>query len=525
MREYLEFAKEVLKRKRDKRIEELVKEIEKLEDGFVGPKLRELMVKILELSISKPALDLARYLSVIDGMIVKDVAERVYGKMFQNYLELMDELICNNVVIDNGKTIIVNKVVKDVLEEDKKEYHEKAIEYYQNLPNSLDNLTELAYHYLKAGLINDALNTFINTANMINVRHKCIDKLIMVGEKILRHVGEDDKARVVGTIGNLYMISRKYSEAEDCYKRVLKYYIEKAEKDSSYLKFIAGVLYNLGNLYFSKGEFSKAEESYKECLRIRMEQNDEDGMVAVLLTLADLYIHYNNYENAEKCYYDALRIELKKNRLVNVASIINNLGYLYKRMGKFDKAEKFYREAIRLYGKLAKDREDMLNNLITALSNLSSLYMSMGKVDNATELLEEIKKYWDIMPIDLKATYYLILARSLESKNDAKAAEYYLKAGALGFILFRNYSVTVVNFMHCLDKAEQLGSEELRGDATIIKAAILKKYYGVKDFPEVQRFSIRGEAILKAMRGEEVKIDVKDEIDMVVQVLVNDLKS
>ncbi|HIP25031.1 MAG TPA: tetratricopeptide repeat protein [Archaeoglobus profundus] len=524
MEEYLRFAKEILKKKRDKRIEEIVKEIEKLKDGFIGHKLRELMVKILELSISKTALDLARYLSVIDGLIVKNVAERVYSKKFPNYLELMNELICNSIVIDNGETITINKVIKDVLEEDKREYHEMAIEYYRNLPNSLDNLTELAYHYLKAGLIDNALNTFINTANMINIKHRCIDKLIMVGEKILRHVESDDKVRIIGTIGNLYMVSKKYNEAEDCYKTVLKYYIEKAEKDNSYLKFVAGVLNNLGNLYFSKGEFSKAEESYKECLKIRMEQNDEDGMVTVLLSLADLYIHYNNYENAEKCYYDALRIELKKNRLVNVASIVNNLGYLYRRMGKLDKAEKFYREAIRLYGELVKDKKDILNNLITALSNLSSLYMSMGKVDNATELLEEIKKYWDIMPIDLKATYYLILARSLESKNDPRAAEYYLKAGALGFILFRNYSVTVVNFMHCLDKAEQLGSEELKGDATIIKAAILKKYYGVRDFPEVQKFSIRGEAIIKAMRGEDVKIDVKDEIDMIVHVLINDLK-
>ena len=187
MEEYLKFAKEVLNKKKDKRIEELVKEIEKLKDGFVGPKLRELMVKILELSISKTALDLARYLSVIDGMIVKDVAERVYSKVFPNYLELIDELICNNIAIDNGKTITINKVVRDVFE-DKKEYYEMAIEYYKNLPNSLDNLTELAYHYLKAGLVDDALNTFINTANMINVRHRCIDKLIMVGEKILKHV-------------------------------------------------------------------------------------------------------------------------------------------------------------------------------------------------------------------------------------------------------------------------------------------------------------------------------------------------
>ncbi len=334
----------------------------------------------------------------------------------------------------------------------------------------------------------------------------------------------------MGTLGNLYLITKKYEEAEAYYKAVLNYYVKKSKEDSSYSRFVAGVLNNLGNLYFAKGELDKAESTYTECLKVIMELEDEEGMIPILLSLGDLYMAKEDYDNAEKCFHDALRIELRKSkedegRMANVASIVNNMGYLYSRKGDIEKAEKFYKEAIRLFGDISKKNPEMLRNLVTALSNLSSLYMNSGNIDGAMEVLEAIKEHWDAIPPDVRATFYMNLARGLESKGDSKAAEFYLKAGALGFMVFRNYGITAINFMHCFDKAEQLGEEDLKGDAKLIKSVIMRMYYGVKsELPEVDSCSERGKIIIRASNGEKIEnIELKDEVDMAVYILANEL--
>ncbi len=544
---YVEFAKSILQKKENEEIRKLVEEIEELSNKAkkmledesedtgdlidAGPKIRENLRRLLELALSKEAFELARCLAVLDDGIVKDRAKEVYSRKFENYSSLIDELISMGVLTERTLTLRFNEIAKEVFEDlEEKDFHRLAIEYYEKLADSLDSRSHLAYHCLKAGEIERAFELFIDTANKLYGKHSCIDKLIEVGEKLIKHMKDDDtRCRVIGTLGNLYLMSKRYEEAETNYKTVLNYYSKRVKENPDYAKFVAGVLNNLGNLYFAKGEHKKAESMYIECLRIRMDMNDEDGMVSVLLSLADLYMIEEDYENAEKCFHDALRIELKrskedKSKMINVASIVNNLGFLYSRKGDLEKAEKFYKEAIRLYSELSKENPEMLSNLTTALSNLSSLYMSSGNVDKAMNVLEAIKEHWDAIPPDVRATFYLNLAKGLENRGDAKAAEFYLKAGALGFMIFRNYGITAVNFMHCLDKAEQLGDEILKGDAKLIKSAIMKVYYGVKSgLPEVSSYGKRGEALIKAQKGEVVSIDINDEVDMVVYVLANEL--
>ncbi|GEM_PF-547307 len=549
--EFVDFAKSILEKKDSEEIRKLVEEIDEIsneanemfkkleEEGGdveellkVEPKLRESLRKILELALSEEAFELAKHLAVLNGDIVKDVAEEIYSEKFEDYPALIDELLSLGILEDSNFTFRLSKTAKEILEDfEKEDYHRLAIKYYEKLTESLDNRAYLAYHCLKAGETDRALNLFIETANKLYGRHSCVDTLLEVGEKLVSRIDDNDtKCRVLGTLGNLYLLIKKYEEAEAYYKTVLNYYAKKAKEDPSYRRFVAGVLSNLGNLYFAKGELGKAENTYTECLKVMMEMEDEDGMIPILISLGDLYMAKEDYDNAEKCFHDALRIELKKSkedssRMTNVAMIVNNLGYLYSRKGDSEKAEKFYKEAIRLFGDLSKDDPDMLGNLVTALNNLSSLYMNTGNVDSAMDVLEAIKEYWDVIPPDVKATFYMNLARGLESKGDAKAAEFYLKAGALGFMIFRNYGITAINFMHCFDKAEQLGKGDLKGDAKLIKSVIMRMYYGVKsELPEVERYSKRGEIILKASNGERIEnIELKDEVDMAVYILANEL--
>ncbi len=523
-----------------KEIEEISKEakemMENLDDRAeellkIEPKLREKVKRLIELALSERAFELAKFLAVLNGDVVKNVAKDVYSEKFEDYDGLIGELISKGIVEESDFTLRMNDIAKEVLEEfESEEHHRYAVRYYERATDSLENRAYLAYHCLKAGDVDRALDVFINTANEIYGRHPSVETLIEVGEKLAGRIEDsDERCRVLGTLGNLYLIIKKYDEAETFYKSVLKYYAEKSEKNPEYRRFLAGVLNNLGNLHFSKGETDKAEKAYTDCLKILMEMGDEDRMVPVLIALGDLFMTKEDFENAEKCFHDALRIELRrakkdKSRLGNVAMLVNNLGYLYSRRKDLEKAERFYKEAIRLFGEISKDRPEVIGNLATALSNLSSLYMNAGKVEKAMEILEEIEGIWNEIPPDVRATFYMNLAKGLERKGDPKAAEFYLKAGALGFLVFRNYGMNAVNFMHCFDKAIQLGEGDLKGDAELMKAVILKKYYGVKsELPEVERCGRRGKILIKASKGEKVEIEISDEVDMAVYILASEL--
>jgi tetratricopeptide (TPR) repeat protein len=254
---------------------------------------------------------------------------------------------------------------------------------------------------------------------------------------------------------------------------------------------------------------------------------DEEVMGNVLTALSSLYMDLNRYEDAEKCLFDALRIEhgkskTDKSRLLNVAGLINNLGYVYSKSGDLEKAERFYSEALKIYRSL-KD----VQNFTSVLNNLCSIYLNMENVEKALELLDMMKEHIKEISPDMKARFYFLSAKAFEKKGDLTSAlEFYLKAGALGFLVFRNFGVNTINFMHSFDKAEEvcktLGLKDLEGDVKIIKFCIMRKYYGVKANIKVDEYGERGRVLLKAMNGERENFEVRDEIDSVVFVLTND---
>jgi len=526
MKDYLEIAeilgldevKEIVK-DAEKKLEELIKKEEVSSEDTkeimeLEPKLRKIVKDALKQKLSDEQLELLNSLAVLDLPILLEVAKDVYdSKTLKDLVEM------GLLKQSNGYIFFPNKTLKEILEDNQKEeYHKLAVEYYERLEKNIDVLTELAYHHLKLGNYDKSFDLFISTANQIYGRHRCVEKLIAIGEKLIDKV--DEKDRVIGTLGNLYFVLKKYREAEKYYKAVLEEYVKK--EDSR----VVGVLNNLANLYYVKGEYKKAEEMYKECLSLAMDKGDEDVMINVLTALSSLYMDLNEYEKAESCLLDALRIESKRKSdkpSVAVASLLNNLGFVYSKAKDYEKAERFYKEALRIYNQL-----DDVKGVIAVLNNLSSIYLTTGNVDKALDVLDVIKKFLKDIPPDLKAKFYFLSAKALEKKNELKSAlDYYLKAGALGFLVFRNFGINAINFMHSLDKAEELAKKlkltDVEGDVKLMKSCILRKYYGVRTITKPEKCSERGKALLKALDGEKPSVNVRDEVDSLVFVLINDM--
>ncbi len=513
---YLEFAKEL----NEPDLVELIERAEKAEEKDLIdliPKIREGIVKAIRNRVGERAFELAKCLSLIDR--IDDVAKEVYSKKFEDYDTLLEELVKSGVVRKRVKSYGMRDVAREVLEDlVGKEEHELAVEYYGKF-DDFTSEAKLAYHLMKAGKLEDALEKFVDLSNRMLGRHECIEILVEVGERLAKHYEGDERCRILGTLGNLYLILKKYEEAEANYRAVLDYYMK--QEDPKYRRYIAGVLHNLGKLYAMWGNLNKAESMFVQSLRVKLEDGEE--VAELLRDLADVYMAKEDYDNAEKCLHDALREELSKKNDERVAELLNNLGYLYSKRGDFEKAERYYKEALRVYSGLEDPKAKM--NMSAVLSNLSSLYVNSGNLDGAREILEILERKKDEIPPDVKATFYMNLAKIFETRGEKeKASELYLKAGALGFLVFRNYGVNAVNFMHCFDKAEQLGRDELKGDAKVIKAVIMRMYYGVKSSPpEVEVCGWKGKALMDAWKGNRTEIKLEDEVDMAVYVLANEL--
>lgn len=385
---------------------------------------------------------------------------------------------------------------------------------------------------LKEYLVKDfdkAIDSFVKLSNKAKMI-KLTEELIEIGEQILDDVNDERKGKIIGTLGNLCYNLGKFKEAEKYYEEALKFYIKLAKKDESYMKYVAGVLNNLGNLYYATGKPTEAEKAFRDALIIRQDINDKEGLATTLSCLGLLYSSIADYEKAKEYYERALliRMELHKNdvkSLYNLGMVLNNLGTIYNALNDTEKAEESYKKAIETYKDLLSREERVEDMLCGAMNNLASLYLEVGKTEEAEELLNEIKKYESLLPPDLKVKVIFNNARIIEKKDVEKAAKEYLRAGSMAFVLFVTYGMKTINFIYCFEKVEEIGEGEIKGDAEIMRRAMLKAYFGLEKDKEIKRVecSKRGKAILDALKGS-FKLEVKDDIDLAAYIIANEIK-
>ncbi|ADB58105.1 tetratricopeptide repeat protein [Archaeoglobus profundus] len=473
-------------------------------------KIRDRLKELIERRFDENSLNVLKSLAVLDLPIDAEVASKIYD------LSALNDFIDLGLIEKRNGYLIVDETLKDLIQENVEDYHRKALEYYSNFEETLDVMTEKAYHHLMLKEYDRAFDYFIKSANQIYGRHRCVEKLIFVGEKLIGKVKEDD--RLLGTLGNLYMVLKKYREAEHYYRKVMEMY---DENDDRYL----GVLLNIANLRYVRGDYKEAEELLKNCVSLAMDRNEEIVEKALLM-LSSLYLDLNDYENAEKCLMDVLRMIYSRkdeDSLKRVAEIVNNLGYVYSRSKNYEKAERFYKEALRIYNDL-----NDVKGVTTALNNLCSIYVTTQNYEKAKEIIDAIERVGD-MPPDLKAKYYFLKAKVLERDDPKSALELYVKAGALGFLIFRNFGINAVNYMHSLDKAEEIAKrlnlKELAGDVFVLKSAIAKVYFGIRRNIADVECGERGKAILNALKGYDTSVEVRDEVDSAFFVILQDLKA
>lgn len=385
--------------------------------------------------------------------------------------------------------------------------------------------------YLDEKEMEKAFELFIDLSNRTKMI-KLMEELIEIGEQILNKIDGDEKGKILGTLGNLNFNVGRLEEAKKYYSQALEFYVQLAKRDKSYMKYVAGALNNLGNLYHTLRKPSEAEKAFKDALIIRQELGDAEELAITLSCLGMLYSSIAEYEKAKKYYekalvtmLDALKEENYLKNLSDLGMILNNLGTVYNVLKETRKAEESYIKAIEAYEELLKHGEMVEDLLCGALNNLASIYIEKGELEKAQQLLDRIKKYESFLPPDLRVKVTLNNAKILENKDVKKAAEEYLRAGSMAFVLFINYGMNTINFIYCFEKVEKIGEGKIKGDASIMKRAMLKTYFGIEKDKEIKEVecSERGRAILDALKGD-FKLEIKNDIDLAAYIIASDVR-
>jgi tetratricopeptide (TPR) repeat protein len=217
---------------------------------------------------------------------------------------------------------------------------------------------------------------------LIRYAARCWD---MVVKEVVK---EDEIARVLHSLADLYSHRGHLGEAEKMYQRALQGK-EKAwgPEHTSTL----GMVHNMGVSYAYQGKLDEAEKMYQRALQGKEKALglEHTSTLDTVGNLGLLHADQGKLDEAEKMYQRALQ-EFEKAWGLEHTSIldtVNNLGNLYANQGKMDEAEKMYQHALQGYEKaLGRERVKTYIPALTTMQNLAVLYQQFGRVNKANDM-------------------------------------------------------------------------------------------------------------------------------------------
>ena len=478
----------------------------------------EMLRKVVSLLAGDKAFEFLKDFAPL-GEADYDLLKEVFSSKYPP--EIVDRLIDAGILEKRGDIVRFSlKALQDELEGNSglaAKYWKRRMEKYGRTSGDVYVFIE---HAIKAGMLDEAYKEFMQ-------QKQPSAKIIELGEQLVEKLEGEKKAYAARNLANLCFDAGRRDEAEKYYRMAIDEYIELSKKDESKMSDLAKLFNNLGNLYHFMRKYDEAEEHYDWAVKIMRELGMKEELAVVLDNLGVLCFNLNKLEKAKEALEEALLIRKEMaergERIPELAKTLNNLGVLYRRLKKLDDVEKCCTMVLDMLRKSAESYE-LVPYLAAALNNLASLYVEEERFEDAEKLVAEALKYEAFLPPEIRMKCYMTAAKILEEKGDDSAGEFYFRSACLAFNLFRQFGYSSPNFIVLFEKAEKLSSGEMKGDAAIMKNAIMKYYYRVGTvLPEDVQHSERGEIILKAARGEAFEFEVKSEEDTTAHLIARDV--
>lgn len=461
----------------------------------------EFIKRVIEDALSETSFILLRNLSNLNTDIESNLdVEAIRNIDPENFPQIMAEFIDTGMLRKKEDSENIYQFtyhhIKEVLADNDMERHKWALYYYEYKNNkSVEDEVEILYHQSMLKSNKNVVDNFIALSSKIKPTGKGFSRLIDVGILLKDRLPSKQKAKILLKLGylcgNLYRVNDclEYTlEAKTIYTKFLK-----RDNKNFYKSELALIWSYLGNAYKTLKKYEEAENAYNKSLFIGNQIPTKDPKRP----------HYLS------------------------ATTHMNKGNLYTFMNRFDDALMEYDKSLEI--RLLFDMDNLMNFIGIQRTTicLSVLYIKNGMIEDGIYNIKTIlDKHKTILPPDLSGYSYQSLGEAYEKENNPREAA-------------RNYMYSIANYFICLQKGafvfylvekllenvKNLGDEETKGEAIIIKLAIAKLAGRNIEIPKDICISTRIEPLKEALNGNRKNFLPNNEIESMIKELSDELLS
>lgn len=333
-------------------------------------------------------------------------------------------------------------------------------------PHQKDYLVNTAYHYEKAGELNQAKHYYLKSAehfSSLYQNQKAIEsylKAIDMGLEPKKHL------EAIVNLSKIYnLIGQKENE-----KKCLHENIEKARSlDEKY--YLMRLKVQLANYYRSMSEYELSRIEYLEAYDIALYLNNEGEMADIIGFLGIIDLHTGKLEAAYHNFHRKKEICQKLNDVKGSAYAIGNIGVVHMKKSEYDLAMECYLE----FKNISAEINDVMGQIL-ALGNIGIILYNKGELGQAEDcFLEEIKLckeigdvnrisnaynniggvYWVKSDLNKALKYYELDRKICEARGDKKGLAYAI--GNMGLIHFskNDFHKAIKSFTYWAKESEK----------------------------------------------------------------------
>jgi tetratricopeptide (TPR) repeat protein/DNA-binding MarR family transcriptional regulator len=366
------------------------------------------------------------------------------------------------------------------------------------------SLIEAQYHYLKAGMFNDALVLVLDHGVELISKGYLDEFLTILNQFNKRDIGNKDWCSILINKGDILTIKGEWDEAlfyydealklgkamseksiqSDAHRNLARIFFQRSDWTNSLqnleeaLKIsisqkndygIANTYFWLGSVYHRQGKYDLAIDYFNKCMDFAKKINYLPGIARTYTGLSDVYIDQGNFNKAIEFYQKSIEILHDTGHIYQMSHVYNRIGVAYCKQGdKIDKALEYYNKRI----EISKSIGDIIG-IGYSLSNAAECYTYKLRLDEALQCCDramEIFKKTDErrMIANTLMVYGMIYGRR---RNWVKSKEYFESAINISKkinspeMLAQNY----FNYAFMLrDKGENAGAVDFLKEAMII---------------------------------------------------------
>jgi tetratricopeptide (TPR) repeat protein len=284
----------------------------------------EFIKRLIEDVLDEKSYKLLKNLSVLNTGIDSNLdIEAIKNSSPDNFHQIMAELYDTGMLRkrENSENIyrFNYRHVEEVLANDEIERHEWALSYYKNknIISPEDKIEELRHQSL-IKVNKDVIDGFIDLVNKMNPTEKGFSRLIDIGIILIENVSQlKQKATILRKLGYLCGSLNRIDDAlkytEDA-KAIYEKFLKRDKNNQNYKNIIAYIWCNLGNAYMASEKYIEAEKAYNKSLFIYGQiptgkQKKPHYITSIIhMNKGNLYAKIDRFEDALDEYKKSLKI-------------------------------------------------------------------------------------------------------------------------------------------------------------------------------------------------------------------------